>query len=291
MTHGPLLYHGGPVMRTGVTNTIILWKPAHLQNGAATGYSAKYSSLAQQWFTDQPASPLYANNNQYYQGSSPKLYIQANNLLPGAIITDTDPFPTGQCTHPHTGVNCITNANIITELRHLVAVDHLTGGVNHEYFVLTSSGEGSCFGSSCPGGASYVNYCAYHTYTTTTVGGTTDLVYANMPYPTDPGGSNCYYPIGSTAHQTYPSGDTNADANVNLLSHEQYESVTDPLITGWYDMTGTAGEIGDVCAWQFGGTYPSGGDIQINGHPYDTQSEGDNHNLALGGTGCTYAGP
>jgi hypothetical protein len=127
----------------------------------------------------------------------------------------------------------------------------------------------------------------YHTYTTTSPSSSTDLVYANMPYPTDPGGSNCYAGGG----QTFPSGDTNADANVNVMSHEQYESVTDPLLNAWHDSTGLGGEIGDVCAWQFGATYPSGGDLQINGHPYDTQSEGDNHNLALGGTGCVYAGP
>ncbi len=284
MVNGPLLYSGGPVMATGVTNTIVLWNPGHLQNGAATGYSAKYSSLAKQWFADQASSPLYANNNQYFQVvGATTTYIQSNNKPPKVLI-DKDAFPTGQCTHPHTGANCITDANIVSELRHLASLGKVLGGISNEYFVLTPSGEGSCFDTGCAF-PSYTYYCAYHSFATTTPTSTTDMVYANMPYPTDPGGFNCYGPSG----QTYPSGDTNADANVNVMSHEQYESVTDPLLNAWKDTTGS--EIGDVCAWQFGGIFPSGGDLQINGHAYDTQSEGDNHNLALGGTGCVYAGP
>ena len=287
MLNGPLVYKGGPVMQSGVTNTIILWNPGHLQNGATTGYSAKYSSLAMRWFADQPASPLYANLNQYYQLIGGKgSFIQRDNKAP-KLFRDTRKFPTGQCTNPDTGVNCITDANLVAEVRHFVVANNLPSGLKYEYFVLTPNGEGSCFDSTCQY-PSYTRYCAYHSYAPRAAGSTSEIIYADMPYPTDPGGHNCYYAPG-TYSQTSPSGDVEADANINLMSHEQYESVTDPLINAWTDSTGS--EIGDVCAWQFGDVFPSGGDLQINGHPYDTQSEGDNHNLALGGTGCVFAGP
>jgi hypothetical protein len=286
MTNGPLNYYGGPVMTTTnttkVTNYIVLWNSGHLQNGAVSAYSAKYKSLAQQWFKDQPQSPLYSNNNQYYQNiGGVTTYIQNYTTAPKTII-DKDPYPAGQCTHPHTGTNCITDANIEAELASLKTSLGLPTGLTSEYFVMTGPGEGSCFDAAC-NTPSYTKYCAYHSYFSPSGA---NMIYADMPYPTDPGGWNCYDPpVG----QTFPSGDVNADANVNLISHEQQESVTDPLINAWLDTAGN--EIGDVCAWQFGSTFASGGDLQINGHPYSTQPEGDNHNLAAGGTGCVYAGP
>jgi hypothetical protein len=283
MTAGPLTYADGPVMVSGVHNYVVLWDPGTLQNGAATGYSAKYASLAMQWFKDQPQSPLYANANQYYQVvGTKKSYIIANTAAP-KLLTDTNPFPTGQCTHPTTGTNCITDANLTAELTAFLTAHALKGGLNNEYFVLTPYGEGSCFEAACAH-PSYTYYCAYHS---DTVLATKPLIYANMPYPTDPSGPSCFGGAG----QTFPSGDVNADALVNVMSHEQYESVTDPEpLSGWADAA--LNEIGDVCAWQFGPTFASGGDLQINGHPYSTQSEGDNHNLVdEGGTGCVYAGP
>jgi hypothetical protein len=288
MNNGPLLYNGGPVIvstaANKVTNYLVWWNPGHLQNGAATSYSAKYKSLAQQWIKDQPQSPVYSNNDQYYQVvGGTTTYIQDYVSAP-KVITDKDPFPVGQCNHFHTGTNCITDANIQAELQHLKTTKALPANLNTEYFVMTPAGEGSCFDSGC-GYPSYGYYCAYHTYFTPSGGGA--MIYATMPYPTDPGGSNCY----GVAGQTYPNGDVNADANINLMSHEQMESVTDPLLNAWKDQTGNGGEIGDVCAWQFGPNFPSGGDLQISGHPYSVQQEGDNHNLAAGGTGCVMAGP
>ena len=47
-----------------------------------------------------------------------------------------------------------------------------------------------------------------------------------------------------------PNNDIDADSTINVLSHEQMEAVTDPLLNAWYDVLGN--EIGDKCAWNFG---------------------------------------
>ena len=56
------------------------------------------------------------------------------------------------------------------------------------------------------------------------------------------------------------------------------EVATDPLVNAWIDPAGA--EIGDKCAWNFGGI------ATFNGHPYFVQKEWDN---AI--NGCVMAGP
>jgi len=69
------------------------------------------------------------------------------------------------------------------------------------------------------------------------------LIYANMPYADqNKAGAACDI-------QPHPNGNQ-ADATINVASHEHIESVTDPYGTGWYDANGY--EIADLCAWTFG---------------------------------------
>ncbi len=273
----PLQYHSGPIMKTAV-NYIVLWNPGHLQNGTATGYSSKYTSLLSRWFKDVGGGGLYANNTQYSQGGG--VFIQ-NSAKFGGVFTDTTPFPTGQCSNPDTGTNCITDANLAAEAAAVAKAHSISAGLTKDFFVFTPAGEGSCFDTGCSY-PSYTYYCAYHSYTNATFGNSPYLLYANMPYPTDPVGNNCY---ASYLGQTFPNGDVNADAAINVTSHEQMETVTDPLLSAWYDAAGY--EIGDECAWNFGSNnWPSGGNQERNGHPYDLQLEASNHSAD-----CVTSGP
>jgi len=43
---------------------------------------------------------------------------------------------------------------------------------------------------------------------------------------------------------------SDADATINVASHEHNEAITDPLGTAWFDQRGY--ENGDKCAWNFG---------------------------------------
>ncbi len=97
-----------------------------------------------------------------------------------------------------------------------------------------------------------------------------------MPYTgTDPSGCGV---------RVSPNKDFDADSTINVTSHEQNEAATDPLLNAWYDSSGE--EIGDKCAWNFGPTKSYGGDVKLNGHPYEVQKEWDNHV-----SGCVLKGP
>jgi hypothetical protein len=56
-----------------------------------------------------------------------------------------------------------------------------------------------------------------------------------------------------------------ADATINVASHEHRESINDPLGNAWYDRRGAEGS--DKCAWTFSGTVSIGGqDWKIQGN-------------------------
>jgi hypothetical protein len=69
-----------------------------------------------------------------------------------------------------------------------------------------------------------------------------------------------------------------------MCSHEQNEAATDPLLNAWFDSSGN--EIGDKCNFHFGPTKSFGGDVKLNGHPYEVQEEWDNARSA-----CVLKGP
>jgi hypothetical protein len=92
--------------------------------------------------------------------------------------------------------------------------------------------------------------------------GNSTILYANMPYD---GVSGC------ESGQS-PNGNTAADSELNVTSHENIEAVTDPLGTAWYDSSGQ--EIGDKCNFTFGS--PLGG---APGGQYNEQISTGNYYL------------
>ena len=73
-------------------------------------------------------------------------------------------------------------------------------------------------------------------------------LYANMPYADT-------VPAAYDAGQ-HPNGD-DADATLNVTSHEHNEAITDEQGNAWYDNQGY--ENGDKCAWTFGSALGSTG--------------------------------
>jgi hypothetical protein len=104
------------------------------------------------------------NNTQYYQilGST-TTYIQnaagviLTNGFAGSFV-DNAPYPASGCSDTATPSNCITDAQIQAEIQRVMALMGWTSGPNKMFLLYTSSGEGSCLGSSC----AYTQYCAYH---------------------------------------------------------------------------------------------------------------------------------
>jgi serine protease len=89
-----------------------------------------------------------------------------------------------------------------------------------------------------------------------------------MPYA-DTSARACdagYHPNSST--------DPDADATINVTSHEHNETITDPLGSAWFDSSGY--ENGDKCAWTFGGVGSNRANQTINGNSYILQQEWSN---------------
>ncbi len=269
----PLVDHGGPIMHKEVSYAIF-WDPSQLQDGTPTqGINRKYKKLISKYFGNTNGSALFHNNVQYTsQGSVPKRTAFAQAWV------DTTPFPTGHCSYSDVGSNCVTDADIQARVVADAAAHGISSSTSDMFFVFTPENEGSCFDSGCSAPA-YEYYCAYHGNIPNAGG---NLIYANMPFPTVKSGNNCYYAPGGK--QQFPSGDVNADAVLNVTSHEQIEAITDPLLNAWYDAAGY--EIGDECAWDFGSTLADGGDVDLNGQPYGLQKEASNASQ-----NCVLAGP
>jgi hypothetical protein len=251
----PLLYHGGPVMTTNKTYAIY-WVPS--------GYSipAGYDTTINQYFTDVAHDSGMGTN--VYAAATQYSSIQYSSSV-GGSFTDTNAFPASGCPLYNGLPECLTDAQIQTEINNVIASQGwVKNGVN-EFFMFTAQNVGSCFdsgGTEC----AYTVYCAYH--------GTANsgAIYANQPFAA----------VAGCDEGQYPNGSNHADPTINVVSHEHNESITDPQLNAWYDAQGN--ENGDKCAWTFGTVSgPNGAEYNqtINGHHYWLQQEWSNANPSL----------
>jgi hypothetical protein len=224
-----LFNHGGPVMHADA-NYAIFWEPAGHTS------TATYKTIINGYFSNVAAAAGSLSNDygvatQYHDSSG---FIKYNSTFGGAA-TDTDPYPASGCAAGG-GEPCITDAQLETELNSYLSANGLPRGMGTEYFVFLPPGVATCIsGSECSTNV----FCAYHSWFGS--GGASEVLYANMPYAGVPGCKS----------GQYPNGDVGADSTINVTSHENIETITDPLGTAWFDLVGQ--EIGDKCAWNFGG--------------------------------------
>jgi len=269
----PLVYHGGPVQHSSAIYAIF-WVPSPYS------FPAGYANLVSRYFSDvahdgYKVSNVYASDTQYYDMSrGVKQFVPYSVSYSGAFAV-TDPLPIDGCPNylladGSFSTNCITDAQIETEVSTVIASHHLPTGLGAEYFVFTPQGLASCGDASalvhggCYAPLNYNGYCAYHSSTTTSQSA---VLYADMPY------------IAFDACSSGQSPNANpADALLSATSHEHNETITDPLGNAWYDSQGN--ENGDKCATTYGaplGTTGSGQFNQvINGHDYWLQQEWSN---------------
>ena len=261
---GNLTYHKGPVEHTNTTYAIY-WVPS--------GYSVSsdYESLINRFFTDVAAasgktSNVYYSDTQYYDGSG---HIAYSSSFAGSYV-DTNALPASGCSDSYTSV-CLSDAQIQAEIKRVVAANGWPTGSTTEYFMFTAKGIGSCSGSSC----AFSQYCAYHSWIGS---GSSEILYANMPYADT---------VPSACDAGQHPNNSDADATINVTSHEHNETITDENGNAWYDRRGY--ENGDKCAWKFGteiGSTAYGQYNQlINGNPYQLQQEYSNAS-----SGCVLTG-
>jgi hypothetical protein len=105
--------------------------------------------------------------------------------------------------------DCITDAKIQAKITSVMNAQGWTGGLDKIFVLYTSSGEGSCFGST-NASCAYVQYRGYHGVFT--LNGQ-PVIYANIHYGN---------PTVCAGTQTFPN-DPPGDVAANITSHEIME--------------------------------------------------------------------
>lgn len=86
--------------------------------------------------------------------------------------------------------------------------------------------------------AANFSLCAFHTFGTCSGGAPIQAAYV----PNLDGVDHC------DIHDTYTTHSAGLAAIADATAHELAETITDPRASGWYDVRGQVGEIGDKCA-------------------------------------------
>ena len=241
---GSLSYHNGPVLHSS-NPYLIFWVPS------GESFSSTTKSLLERYFTDVAAasggsSDVYGVDRQFTDGSGFADYAQTFTAASQSIL-DTHAYPatdTANCvnTSAPAGDACITDAQLQTEVERLISADGLPTGTGANapiYFVVFPTDVNECFDSS---DCADTTFCAYHSNLTD---GANNVLYGAIPTflaATDPKG--CQFD-NNTAVQA-PNADPVGDVTIKYLSHEDNETITDPLGTGWWNSS-SGNEDGDEC--------------------------------------------
>lgn len=261
-TSGNLQYYNGPVMHTLQAYTIF-WAPA------GHPIDSGYQNLLNRYFGDVGGSGFYNINTQYYDNPG-TVHIQNVSTLGGTWV-DTTAYP-----HAGNSADPLQDADIQAAAARAIAQNGWPTGTANMFFVFTPQGVTSCLDSvDCTPGTAHPSYCAYHGYFA--LGGS-NVIYANMPYDET-------WTTQCRSFSTSPNGNIAADSEISTASHEHFEAVTDPLLNAWFDFTGY--EIGDKCAYNYGGISADGHNLVMNGNEYIAQQEWSN---ATSGCALSYTG-
>jgi hypothetical protein len=119
---GTLDYHGGVVMH-GATPYLVFWDPGHAISAADKALYERY--LADGAADTGKLTNVYSVDQQFTDATGFARYDQLWSA--SHAITDTQAYPTSDCANnsTYTETNCVTDAQIQTELTRLIAAQHL----------------------------------------------------------------------------------------------------------------------------------------------------------------------
>lgn len=251
---GQLVYHGGPVMHSNATYAIY-WDP--VPSGMVTGlYDADWKALINQYLFGVAGDSgglgnVFSVLGQYTDGTGRAAY---QSTFRGAY-TDTNPNPANGCS---VGTVCLTDAQIRSELTRFLSANMLTGGLGTVFFVFTPPGTTVCTDSSgtdCSAAQTTPNFCSYHSFIGSASSPANTVLYAVQPWTPE---SACQDGSGvleepnqlSTADFDGDFDSALPDVLINEISIEQADTMTNPLLNGWYENSSNA-EEGDECRDQF----------------------------------------
>lgn len=247
-SNGNLDYHSGPVMRSSAPY-LIFWVPAGEAIGGAT------QSVLESYFADVAAdsgksSDVYGVDRQFTDGAGFADYRQQFSSSAQAIV-DTQPYPTSNnCSSTSASYpTCLTDAQLRSEIARLIAVNGLpTAGASSAseldqnapiYFVVLPGDVNEC---SSTADCADNKFCAYHSVFTD---GSSRVLYASIPTLDAALDPKACQADGNASVQA-PNGDPIGDVAAKYLSHEDSETITDPLGSGWWN-SASGFEDGDNC--------------------------------------------
>ncbi len=280
-------YENGPVMHT-MTAYLDFWLPADQTYETAIGDDNHFEGLIEQYFRDIGGTPFYGMLTQYWDNNGPI----RNSVKLGGVYFDTTPYPHGVTPEvtpvAPTDNRALQDKDVRASItRALNATHWKNDGRTDEIFVFTGFDIQECYQGQC----SSSTFCAYHDSTNYTD------VSKNIIYAYAPDVSFCYATtlISYVSSGAFPYNDITADSVINAISHEQFESASDPVPNlqgnppnltgtgGWIQIT-TGQEIGDLCVQNFGPTDANGATVKLaHNNSYLIQQEWSN--IA---NGCTY---
>lgn len=229
-----LQYYGGPVLKT-----------ARLENVFVNSGSSQFGYPNA--FEEHLSYSKFAHvTDQYVGATSQNRYDWEGDL---------------KVAYPHYTV--LADNDMLVIVHHAAALTHKSG-YGHIFNVFLPQGTDVCFTgtNACNASSTSPNpaFCAYHASATFSDVG--HVIFTVEPYQ-DP-----YY-CAQPSNTPTPNG--NNDYTYSTLSHELFESITDPdPPTSWVDNNvGVRGEIGDLCAY-----LPA--TISLDGKSYYIQREYSN---------------
>jgi PKD repeat protein len=236
-----LVYNGGPVLHT-TKPYLVFWDPNSDISMASRDVMINY-------YTDAAAdgshpADVYAYRVLSQYTDSGGSAAQGQTFSSGTqVINAAQAYPTNNtntCPKPSGITACITDSDIDSELTTLINAQSLPTGIGANapiYFVVTPANVNVCTPNG--GGCSTDAFCAYHS---AYIGpGSSTVIYASIPFTL---GASCQDagPVNPPTQE--PNGDV-ADVVTDNMSHENAESITDPIFNAWLTTNGE--EVADQC--------------------------------------------
>ena len=206
---------------------------------------------------------------------------------PGRGDPPTYPSPQSGDSNPYFGQHQIFNAVVAAAGAPGSAPNSLgNGGYGNIYHVFLPKNVDTCMEPSpgvstgecySPDNGSTFFFCAYHgAFSATNRQRAQTYLYTVEPYQDVSGcRNNVYYE--PAAERAIPAVDP-ADPGYSTLSHELFETISDPLLRSWYNELSGGQELADVCA-DFDNF------VTVNAHQYVLQSEySDLHHICVSAT-------
>jgi hypothetical protein len=279
--------NGGPVMQSPAVH-LIFWLPSgfHYDPSNTAAADTTYENLMSRFFTDISGSTYLNIMSQYPGVCGPPTIPNTTRCFGTVTVGGTTVDTAAYTTHAGTARDPLTDADMQAEVTRYINANHLTPGLNMEFFVFLGNGVVICDGGNgCDN--TFPGFCAYHG---SFPSGANTVVYAVMP--NDVSLSGCNEGISAGPNQLA------ADREIIAMSHEFSESLTDPRVNDFLAWDDTAGnrEIGDNCNTdgnpQLGSIDSDHGNVTMNGHRYIVQAEWSNDDDAcIVSSVSSFAGP